>query len=107
NIFFEFDKYALRPESHTELNKVVRLLKDNPGLTVRINGYTDSVGTEEHNITLSQNRAQAVVDYLINKGISKDRLQAKGFGATHPIATNETEEGRAKNRRTELEVISD
>ncbi len=106
NIFFDLDAYTLRPESHIELNKVVRLLKQNPGLSIRINGYTDNQGTEEHNSVLSQKRAGAVVDYLKAKGIAADRLTAKGFGEAHPVASNDTEEGRARNRRTELEVIS-
>jgi flagellar motor protein MotB len=106
NIFFDFDQYNLKPESKIELNKVVQLMKTNPSLTIQINGYTDSVGSKQHNLELSKNRAQAVVDYLISKGIDKKRLQAKGYGASHPIASNETEEGRALNRRTEMVVTS-
>jgi outer membrane protein OmpA-like peptidoglycan-associated protein len=107
NIFFDFDKYTLKPESETELDKLVQLLKLNPNVNIRLNGYTDSVGSAEHNLILSQNRAQAVVNYLISKGISESRLSAKGYGSAHPVAPNDTEEGRALNRRTELVVTED
>lgn len=106
NIFFDFDQYSLKPESETELNKLAALLRQNPTLKIRIDGYTDSTGTEAHNLTLSQNRAQAVVDYLISHGIGGERLQAKGYGSSHPIAPNDTEEGRALNRRTEMVVTA-
>lgn len=104
NIFFDFDQYDLKPESVAELNKVVQLMKTNPSLTIQINGYTDSTGTPQHNLALSQHRAQAVVNYLISRGIAKNRLQAHGFGAAHPVASNQIEEGRALNRRTEMVV---
>lgn len=106
NIFFDFDRYSLKPESRIELDQVVGLMQDNPRLKVQINGYTDSVGTEAHNLELSQQRAQAVVDYLQSQGIQAERLKAKGYGAAHPVATNATEEGRAQNRRTEMLVLS-
>jgi outer membrane protein OmpA-like peptidoglycan-associated protein/Tol biopolymer transport system component len=106
NIFFDFDKYSLRPESEVELDKLVRLLQQNPSVKIRIDGYTDSVGTTRHNLELSQYRAQAVVTYLESKGIAAPRLSAKGYGASHPVATNETEEGRALNRRTEVVVTA-
>lgn len=104
NIFFDFDQYTLKPESKTELNKLVDLLRKNPSLRIQINGYTDSTGSREHNLQLSQNRAQAVVDYLISNGIAGGRLKAKGYGASNPVSSNETEAGRALNRRTELLV---
>lgn len=104
NVFYDFDQYSLKPESKTTLDKLVQLLKQNPTLKIQINGYTDSVGAEAHNLTLSRQRAQAVVDYLAANGIDKNRLKAKGYGASHPVASNETEEGRGLNRRTELEV---
>lgn len=105
NVFFDIDQYELRPESFVELDKVVALLQENPSLKIQINGYTDSTGQKEHNITLSQNRAGAVVHYLIKKGIAADRLSAKGYGSKNPIASNDTQKGRSKNRRTELEII--
>jgi outer membrane protein OmpA-like peptidoglycan-associated protein len=106
NIFFDFDKFSLKPASTVELDRLVALLQANPTLKIRLNGYTDSVGTAKHNLELSQQRAQAVVDYLVSKGITASRLSAKGYGASHPIASNETEEGRALNRRTELVVTA-
>src|SRR5699024_5542471 len=105
NVFFDLDKYRLRSGSFIELNKVVHLLKENPDMRIQINGYTDSTGSADRNLTLSQNRAEAVVKYLMSKGIDKQRLHAKGFGAKNPIAPNNTSEGRAKNRRTELKIL--
>ena len=106
NIFFDVNKFDLKPESESELVKMVQLLNDNPTLKIQINGHTDSVGKAADNLKLSDNRAQAVVNYLISKNISPQRLSAKGFGATQPIATNKTEEGKALNRRTEMKVVS-
>jgi len=106
NIFFASASYNLEDESSVELNKLYELLKHNSSLKVEIGGYTDDIGDESDNLKLSQNRAKAVMDYLLKKGISPDRLSYKGYGETHPVADNATEEGRAKNRRTELKVIS-
>jgi outer membrane protein OmpA-like peptidoglycan-associated protein len=106
NIFFESKKYDLQPKSQTELDKVVQLLKDNPTVKIEISGHTDNVGKPADNIALSNNRAKSVVNYIISKGISAQRLAAKGYGETKPVADNKTEEGKAKNRRTELRVIS-
>jgi outer membrane protein OmpA-like peptidoglycan-associated protein len=105
NVFFDVDQYKLKPQSKVELDKLIEFLKLNPELRIEISGHTDNVGTDEANKVLSQNRAQSVVDYLLENGISKDRLSAKGFGESKPIASNDNEEGRAKNRRTEFEVI--
>jgi outer membrane protein OmpA-like peptidoglycan-associated protein len=104
NIFYESGKFNLKPESLTELNKVVQLLKENPTLKIEIDGYTDNVGVAKTNLQLSNKRAQEVIKYLISNGIIANRLVAKGFGATKPIADNATEEGKAKNRRTELKI---
>jgi outer membrane protein OmpA-like peptidoglycan-associated protein/tetratricopeptide (TPR) repeat protein len=106
NIFFDVNKFELKPESQAELDKVVQLLVDNPTLKIQINGHTDSIGKAADNLKLSDNRARAVVSYLIGKGINTNRLTAKGFGATQPVAANKTEEGRALNRRTEMKVVS-
>ncbi|HTI91046.1 MAG TPA: OmpA family protein [Puia sp.] len=106
NIFFDPNKYELKPESQTELDQVVQLLKDNPTLHIQINGHTDNSGKTTDNKTLSENRARAVTAYLITKGIAQTRLAFKGFGDTIPVADNATQEGRAQNRRTELKVIS-
>jgi outer membrane protein OmpA-like peptidoglycan-associated protein len=105
NIYFDFDKYDLKPESYTELNRVYNFLSDNPDVNIEISAYTDSRGSDEYNLELSQRRAQSVVDYLITKGISADRLLAKGYGKENPVADNETEEGRALNRRVEMKVL--
>jgi outer membrane protein OmpA-like peptidoglycan-associated protein/tetratricopeptide (TPR) repeat protein len=106
NVFFDSKKTELKTESITELDNVVRLMNDNPNLKVLISGYTDNVGTPSDNLRLSTGRAVAVVNYLASKGIKNDRLSFKGFGETKPIADNNTEAGRALNRRTELSVLS-
>lgn len=106
NIFFEFNEATLRPESIPELERLIKLLNDVPTLKIEISGHTDNVGSELYNQELSEDRAKAVVDFLIAKGIDENRLEYKGYGLTQPIATNETEEGRAMNRRTEFKVLS-
>ena len=82
------------------------MLKDNPTVKIEISGHTDNVGKPADNLALSNSRAKSVVNYLISKGIAAQRLVAKGYGETKPMADNKTEEGKAKNRRTELKVIS-
>lgn len=106
NIFFDTKKFELKPESLSELDKIVLLLNDNPKLKIEIEGHTDNVGLAKDNILLSNNRAKAVVTYLISKAVAVARLTYKGFGAAKPIADNTTEAGKALNRRTELSVIS-
>lgn len=106
NIFFDFDKATLRPESNTELDRLTKLLKDMPTLVIEISGHTDNVGSAAYNKTLSESRAKSVVDYLLKNGIEKSRLSYIGYGFDQPIATNSTDEGRQKNRRTEFKVIS-
>ena len=106
NIFFDYNKFDLKPESQVELDKVVQLMQDNPTVKIQIEGHTDNIGNPAENLKLSENRAKAVVNYLSGKNISISRITAKGFGANQPIAANSTEEGRAQNRRTELKVIA-
>lgn len=106
NIFFEVNKYELNPESQTELDNLVRLLNENPTMEIEISGHTDNVGKPSDNMILSNNRAKAVVNFLISKKINPGRLVAKGFGETKPLADNKTEAGRLQNRRTEMRVIS-
>ena len=106
NIFFDLNEYKLKDESEVELDKVVQLLKENPTLKIQISGHTDNIGKAKDNLVLSENRAKEVIKYLVDKGIQSSRLSYKGFGSTMPIADNSTEAGRAKNRRTELKVIS-
>ncbi len=105
NIYFDFDKTTLKSESFIELNKVVDFLKQNSKVAVEIAGHTDSKGSDEYNLNLSQGRSQAVVDYLISQGIDSLRLQAHGYGETKPIDTNDTDEGRANNRRVEFTIL--
>ena len=106
NIFFEFNSFELLSDSYTELNKVVDYMNVNSQMKIEIGGHTDNVGTKAYNKTLSQNRAKAVYSYLIEKGISANRLSYKGYDFSVPIADNNTDEGRAENRRTEFKVIS-
>ncbi len=105
NVFFETGSAKLLDASQQELNRLYSLLKDNPNIFIQINGHTDDVGEEEDNLVLSENRAKAVYDYLLKKGIKDDRLSFKGFGETKPIASNESEEGRQQNRRTEFVIL--
>ncbi|MBO4581770.1 MAG: OmpA family protein [Bacteroidales bacterium] len=106
NVFFDTDKSTLKEESQTELDRVVALMKENPRMKVEIGGHTDNVGTEEYNQKLSSERAKAVYTYLIKAGIEASRLTYKGYGETKPIADNDTEEGRAQNRRTEFTITA-
>lgn len=106
NLFFETAKFNIRPESEVELQKLVQLMQDNPTVKIQIEGHTDNVGTAADNQKLSEARAKSVVTYLVQNGVLQNRLQAKGFGATKPVADNKTEEGRAQNRRTELKVLA-
>lgn len=105
NIYFDFDRATLKKESFTELNKVVELLKQNPSVEIEIAGHTDNKGADDYNANLSQGRSQSVVDYLISQGIADARLTAHGYGESKPIDTNDTEPGRANNRRVEFTVV--
>lgn len=105
NIYFEYNKATLKSESFVELDKVVAFMNDNPTVEIEIEGHTDSDGPDDRNQTLSQNRSQSVVDYITSKGINKARMQAKGFGESKPIDTNDTPAGRANNRRVEFTVL--
>jgi outer membrane protein OmpA-like peptidoglycan-associated protein len=105
NIYFDFDKTTLKSESFVELNKVVDFLKQNSSISIQIEGHTDSKGSDDYNLNLSQGRSQSVVDYLISQGIDASRLSAQGFGESTPIDTNDTDAGRANNRRVEFRVV--
>jgi len=105
NIFFDFNKATLRPESTNELDRIVKLLSENPKIIVEISGHTDNIGSANYNKKLSGDRAKSVVDYLISKGIAASRLTSKGYGFDMPIAPNDTEVGRQMNRRTEFKII--
>lgn len=104
NIYFETDKFNLLPRSYPELQKLVAILKKNSVANVEIHGHTDIIGDSEHNQTLSLNRAKSVKAYLVQNGIKPDRLNVVGHGAAAPIAANDTEDGRQRNRRVELEM---
>ncbi len=105
NVEFDFGKFSLRPESYTALNDLVDYLNRKPNERIEIGGHTDNVGSDAKNLVLSLERAKAIVEYLISKGISNDRLVAKGYGAEEPIEENTTDEGRQKNRRTEVKIL--
>jgi outer membrane protein OmpA-like peptidoglycan-associated protein len=105
NVFYETDSYALKKESEIELNKVVQFLKVNPGIRIEISGYTDNVGETAYNQVLSENRAKTVANYLITASVNAQRIVSKGYGTGNPVTSNDTEEGRAQNRRTELKII--
>ncbi|MFZ4523673.1 MAG: OmpA family protein [Bacteroidales bacterium] len=105
NIFFDTDKYVLKDESLAELQKLVALLQKNPRLKIELNGHTDNVGSTEHNIELSGNRAKAVYEFLIQHAVESSRLSFQGYGFSQPIDVNTTESGRANNRRTEFKVV--
>ncbi len=106
NIFFEFGSSTIQKYSIAELNRIISFMKKNPKVKVQISGYTDNVGSSENNLKLSKARANAVAQYLIQHGISADRLTTKGYGSAHPVASNATAEGRGKNRRVEFKIIS-
>ncbi len=104
NIFFDTGKSTLRSESNAELDRLVKLMKDVPSLKIEISGHTDNTGSAKLNNQLSQDRAQAVVNYLKSKGISASRMTAKGYGSSQPVASNNSAAGRQQNRRTEFEI---
>ena len=105
NIFFDTGKYDLLPASFPELQKLVNYLKENPDKKIEISGHTDNTGNFDFNMTLSEQRAKAAVNYLIKKGIDKDNLKYKGYGSTKPVDTNKTPQGRQNNRRVEVKII--
>ena len=105
NIFFDTDKSEIKDESKQELEKLINFLSENNSIRIEISGHTDNVGDSKHNMVLSENRAKSVCDFLTNNGIDKSRLTFKGFGDTQPIKQNNTDENRAKNRRTEFKII--
>lgn len=107
NIYFDFNKAELRHESFQELNKLKRFLENNKNVTVQISGHTDNFGSDDYNERLSFNRAKAVADYLLNSGISGERLVCKGMGENFPVDSNDTSNGRQNNRRIEILIVKD
>lgn len=106
NIFFDYNKSTLRPESQVELDRLIKLLTDIPTMKIEISGHTDKRGDDDYNLRLSQNRSQSVVDYLTQKGIAPSRLTAVGYGETKLITQGVTEEDHQQNRRTEFKILS-
>jgi OOP family OmpA-OmpF porin len=103
--FFDFDKSVIKPEGKAKLDDLVEKTKGIALEVIIAVGHTDNIGTKEYNLKLSERRANAVKDYLVSKGIEKNRVYTEGKGFANPIASNSTAEGRAKNRRTEIEVV--
>ncbi len=103
--FFDFDKYVIKPEGKAKLDDLVSKTKGIALEVIIAVGHTDNIGTKEYNLGLSERRANAVKEYLVSKGIEKNRIYTEGKGFAQPIARNSTAEGRAKNRRTEIEVV--
>jgi OmpA-OmpF porin, OOP family len=105
NLFFDFDKAILRPESFPELDRIVELMKEKPSIKIEISGHTDTSGSELYNMNLSEKRANSVVQYLGDKSIGKERMAVLFFGESKPIDSNETKEGRERNRRVEFKIL--
>jgi OmpA-OmpF porin, OOP family len=105
NVFFDFDKSFLKAESGPELDRVAAMLSDKGTMEIEIAGHTDNVGAEKYNMSLSERRAKTVLEYFVKKGIARERMKVQFFGETKPIDTNDTEEGREKNRRVEFKIL--
>jgi len=106
NIFFDFDKANIKGQNlKQELENLIKLMNDNPNIKIEISGHTDNIGSAAYNQKLSESRAKAVVDYLIEHGIDRSRLSYMGYGFEKPIAPNDTEEGRQLNRRVEFKIV--
>lgn len=105
NVFFDFDKWNLRPESFIELDRVVKLLTENPAIEIEMSAHTDSRGSDEYNFKLSDNRARSVMEYILSKGISPSRIRSQGYGETKPVVPNDTDENRQLNRRVEFTIL--
>lgn len=111
NVFFDFDKWDLRPESFIELDRVVKLLQENPAIEIEMSAHTDSHGSDEYNFKLSDSRARSCMEYILSKGISSSRITSRGYGETMPVAPNsnadgsDNPEGRQLNRRVEFKIM--
>jgi outer membrane protein OmpA-like peptidoglycan-associated protein len=105
NIFFDRDRADLAPASLAELAQLITMLRENPSVRIEVGGHTDGDGTASHNDELSSARAQAVASHLVANGVREDRVEAKGYGATTPVAPNDTEENKRRNRRTEVRIL--
>ena len=107
NAQFGFDEYKISESSYPILDRIVNIMKHNSDIKIEIAAHTDNIGSFQYNMKLSRKRAQSIMDYMVSKGISKDRLRAVGYGQSRPIASNQTEEGRQKNRRVEFILIKE
>ena len=105
NIYFDSNKYDLKPESTTELEKLLKLLKINPNIIIEISGHTDDIGKDAENMVLSKNRAKSVLDYLIINGIKPANIKSLGYGETKPALPNTSAENRLQNRRIEIKIL--
>jgi outer membrane protein OmpA-like peptidoglycan-associated protein len=106
-VHFDFDKSDIRRDSRPILNEAAKILKENPNVRIAVEGHTDAIGSDVYNEQLSLRRADAVFRYLVNHGIAPDRMVVTGYGKRRPVASNETENGRAQNRRVELHVVAE
>jgi outer membrane protein OmpA-like peptidoglycan-associated protein len=107
NVFFDFDKWDLRPESFIELNRVVDLMNENPSIEIEMSAHTDSKGSDDYNYKLSDDRARSVREYILSKGIAPSRIISQGYGETKPVVPNDTDENRQLNRRVEFKILKD
>jgi len=105
NVFFDFDKSSLKAESFVELDRVVKLLNENPSIEIEMSAHTDSKGSDDYNFKLSDNRARSVKEYLLSKGIDEKRIVSQGYGETRPVVPNDTDENRQLNRRVEFKIL--
>jgi len=105
NVFFDTDKFILKDQSKVELQKLIEFMLHNKEVKIQISGHTDNTGDKQKNITLSDNRAKSVTEYLIAKGIAKERLTYKGYGDSKPLVPNDSETHKAMNRRTEFMIL--
>ncbi|RYY55845.1 MAG: OmpA family protein [Chitinophagaceae bacterium] len=105
NVFFDFDKWDLRAESHLELDRVVKLMNENPAIVIEMSAHTDSRGSDDYNFKLSDNRARSVMEYILSRGIDPSRITSKGYGETKPVVENDTDENRQLNRRVEFTIL--
>lgn len=105
NVFFDFNKATITPDSYKELNRLAYFIKAQKTMVIEIAGYTDNIGTDKANLKLSQARADAIRNYLLKHGVHASRITAKGYGSSDPVATNDTPDGRQLNRRTEVHII--
>jgi len=105
SMLFEFDKSNLTPETKAELDRIAKIMQDDPNVMLELQGNTDSVGTDAYNKALGERRAKAVFDYLKSKGINPNRLKMVSFGESKPVASNATDAGRAQNRRVDLVIV--